>query len=156
MMSRMAPYLNLEFLGKAWIKSSCLLSTICAALALSGCCLMILTLLWQLDEIVDWTMTHSGHSRDLLGGGIRFVLTFEVHVLALLLMTPFWISFRHQASNIPVQGRWAIEVTGLPCWYCLSSSLCWEVICRTRFRSSQQQTSATNKHGVPVPRTPFI
>lgn len=114
MMSRIAPYLNLESLGKAWIKLSRILSTICAALALSGCGLMISTSLWQVYEIVDWAITHNGHFKELLDWGIRFALTLELHVIALLLLTPFWIFFRNRASSIPIQSRWAIKVTVLP------------------------------------------
>lgn len=114
MMSRVAPCLNLALLGKAGIKLSRILSTICDALALSGCGLMTLTLLWHVYVIADWAITHNGHSKELLDSGIRFALTLELHVPALLLLTPFWIFFRNQAAPIPAQSRWAIKVTVVP------------------------------------------
>ena len=114
MMSRLALYLKPDLFKRARTWSACLFSTICGALALSGCALMISALLWQVYEILSWGVTYDWHYHDSLGWGCRWVLNVELHGLALLLASPFWIFFRNQDYTVSVQSRSAIKLTVLP------------------------------------------
>lgn len=113
-MSRLSICRKPDFFNRARIWSASRFCTICGALALSGCALMILVLLWQIYEILAWGVTYNWHYQDSLAWGFRWVLNVELHGLALLLVSPFWIFFRNHYSTVSVQSRWAIKLTVLP------------------------------------------
>jgi Na+-transporting NADH:ubiquinone oxidoreductase subunit NqrE len=79
-----------------------LLSRVLYASAGLGCVLLVLNVLRQAYGIVDWGVTNDWHFTNLLGWGFGWLFTLELHILALLLVTPYWL---FAGSEVPGRRR---------------------------------------------------
>lgn len=74
-------------------------------LALLGCALILLNVLWQLWNIATWGVRHDWHFRYVSGWGFAWVGHIMLHILALTLISPYWLFVRGRAAQPSLLGR---------------------------------------------------
>lgn len=84
------------------MKSLAILSKALATIALLGCAIIVLNVFWQMSEILAWGIRHEWHFRNMLGWGFGWLVHVELHILALLLIAPYWVFVRDSSGLSPL------------------------------------------------------
>ena len=87
------------------------LSNIIFAAATIGCLMLIVSNLHYVYGIIDWGITYNWHYANVSGWGFRFLFYFYLNIIALLLISPFLLLSKIEATTNCLPNRKLINTS---------------------------------------------